>query len=48
MLSIRVNDEAVELQLLETLEDLSLKQLKYFQWFLQKEWLLDTCREQTG
>ncbi|XP_067439209.1 NLR family CARD domain-containing protein 3-like [Thunnus thynnus] len=31
----------MELELLEVLEDLANEQLKYFQWFLQKEALLD-------
>ncbi|XP_053170802.1 NLR family CARD domain-containing protein 3-like [Scomber japonicus] len=34
-------EKPVELELLEILEDLSKEQLKYFQWFLQKEALLD-------
>ena len=37
----REMEKPVELELLEILEDLSKEQLKYFQWFLQKESLLD-------
>ncbi|XP_044201147.1 NLR family CARD domain-containing protein 3-like [Thunnus albacares] len=34
-------EKPMELELLEVLEDLANEQLKYFQWFLQKEALLD-------